>query len=178
MNRVINCGHDGISIEASQGHVREILKDLDLERGNHTATPCTVERKTEDNARIDESNRENQCEQGQCQTKHDWDTAGDGDDKNRMQMTNDARDVVNDCQALTSGGITKYRALEARISYSLQDRPDLRFSSMQVWCAMANPSASDLERSKRIGRYLVGKPRAVCFFHWQHGSAFGRQWGM
>ena len=32
---------------------------------------------------------------------------------------------------------------------------------------MANPSVSDMERVKRIGRYLVEKPRAECLFHWQ-----------
>ena len=54
---------------------------------------------------------------GQRQTKHDWDDAGDGEDKNRVQMTEDERDDVNDSQALTGGDITKYRALLARISY-------------------------------------------------------------
>ena len=34
--------------------------------------------------------------------------AGDGDDKNRVQMTNDERDDVNDSLALTGGDITKF----------------------------------------------------------------------
>ena len=57
--------------------------------------------------------------------------------------------------------MTKYRALVARISYLSQDRPDLKFASMQVCCAMASPSVLDMERVKRIGRYLAGKTRAV-----------------
>ena len=82
-----------------------------------------------------------------------------------MQTTGDERDDVNDSQALTGGDITKYRALVARISYLSQGRPDLKFAAMRVCCAMANPSASDLERVKRIRRYLVEKPRARCLFH-------------
>ena len=39
------------------------------------------------------------------------------------------RDDANDSQALTGGDITKYNALEARISYLSQDRPDLKFAS-------------------------------------------------
>ena len=31
----------------SETHVREILKDLELERANHSATPCPVERENE-----------------------------------------------------------------------------------------------------------------------------------
>ena len=50
---------------------RKIVKDLDLERANHAATPCTVEKKKEANAKSDGIKRRNQCEQGQRQTKHD-----------------------------------------------------------------------------------------------------------
>ena len=107
-----------------------------------------------------EASEKTQREPGQRQTKHDWDDAGDGDDKNRVQLKNDEHDDVNNSQALTHGDITKYRALVARISYLSQDRPDLKFAAMQVCCPMANPSASDLERVKRIGRYVVVKPRA------------------
>ena len=45
LNRVIVWNRDGITIEANQRHVREILKGLELERANHSATPCAVERK-------------------------------------------------------------------------------------------------------------------------------------
>ena len=47
LNRVIDWGCDGITIEADQRHVREILEDLELERANHSATPCAVEWKNE-----------------------------------------------------------------------------------------------------------------------------------
>ena len=103
---------------------------------------------------------QNQRGDGTNWKNQDGDDAGDGDDKNRVQMTNDERDDANDSQALTGCDITKYRELVARISDLSQDRPDVKFAAMQVCCAMANPSASDLERVKRIGRYLVGKPRA------------------
>ena len=40
LNRVIKWGCDGITIEADQRSVREILEDLQLEQANHAATPC------------------------------------------------------------------------------------------------------------------------------------------
>ena len=92
---------------------------------------------------------------------------GDGDDRDRPQM---ADDDANDSQGLTGGDITRYRALVARISCLSQDRPDLKFASMEVCCAMAQPSVRDMERVKRIGRYLAGKPRAKCWFRWQHSG--------
>ena len=107
LNRVIECDRDGITIGADQRHVREILRGLELERANHSATPCDV-------ARRDESKEEDQCRRGQ--TKHRWDDANDDDDKDRP-----------------------------RISYLSPDRPDLKFASMRVCCAMANPSMRDME---------------------------------
>ena len=62
---------------------------------------CNTDKECENKARSDGRKGENQCEQGQRQTKHDWDNTGDGDDKNRVQMTNNERDNANDSQALT-----------------------------------------------------------------------------
>ena len=62
-----------------------------------------------------------------------------------------------DSQALTGGDVTRYTALVARISNLSPDGPDLKFSSMQVCCAMAKPTTRDMELVKRIGRYLAGK---------------------
>ena len=159
LNRAIEWDRDGITTEADQRHVREMLKELLLERGNRSATPCAVERKDERGERSDESKGENRCGQGQTQTKHEWDGTSDGDDRDRPQM---GGDDANDSQALTGGDITRYRALDSRISYLSQFRPDLKFASMQVCCAVAKPSVRDMERVKRIGRYLAGKPRTEC----------------
>ena len=108
-----------------------MMKGLQLERGNHAATPCAVER-------TDESKGENRC--GRGQTKRRWDDVNDDDSEDRPRMADD--DAI-DSQALTGGDITRYRALVARISYLSQDRPDFKFASMR-----------DMECVKRIGRYL------------------------
>ena len=57
-NGVIEWDRDGMTIEADQRHVREMIKGLELERANHSATPCDVERR-------DESKGENRCGRGQ-----------------------------------------------------------------------------------------------------------------
>ena len=127
----------------------EILKGFELEQANRSATPCGVEER-------DEGEGKSRCKQEQTQAEHEWDNANDGDrDGPRMVDDNDP-----DSQALTNGDITRYRALVARIRYLSLDRPDLKFSSEQVCCAMAKLTTRDMERVKRIGRYLVGKPKA------------------
>ena len=121
------------------------------------------------NTRSDESKGENRFEQGQTQTKHEWDGMGDGDGdgRNKLQM---AGYDANDSQASSGGDITRYRALVARISYLSEDRSGLKFASMQVCCAMAEPSVCDMESVTRIGRYFAGKPRAKCWFRWQQSG--------
>ena len=96
-----------------------------------------------------------------------WDDVSEGDDRYRPQMEDDDD---NDSHALAGGDISRYRALVARISYLSQDRPDLKFASMQVCCAMVKPSARGMERVKRIGRYVAGKPRAKCWLRWQQSG--------
>ena len=102
--------------------------------------------------------RENKCDQGQTQTKHEWAVMGDGDGRNRQHVTSDD---ASDSLAFTGGDVTKYRALVARISHSSQDRPDLKFTSTQVCCAMAKLSVRDMERAKRIGSYFKATRRSV-----------------
>ena len=107
LNRVIEWNRDGITIEADQRHVREILKGLELERVNHSATPRAVDRR-------DEGKGESRHGQRQTQTEHEWSSASNSDDRDRPQV---ADDDDTDSQALANGDITRYRALVARISY-------------------------------------------------------------
>ena len=101
LNNVIERSRDGTTIEADQRHVREIMKDLELQRANHSATHA-------------DSKGENRRGRRQTQTKHEWDGTGDGDGRDRPQMSGDD---ANDSQALTGGDITRYRALVARVCY-------------------------------------------------------------
>ena len=45
LNRVIKWSRDGITIEADQRHVSEMLKDLEVEQANQAATPCNMDKK-------------------------------------------------------------------------------------------------------------------------------------
>ena len=143
LNRVIEWNRDGITIEAHQRHVRDILKGLELERPNRSATPCAVERK-------DEGKGESRRGQGQTQTEHEWDNANNSDDRDRQQM---ADDDDRESQALTNGDITRYRALVARISYFSQDRPDLKFASMQVDCKTNDAGPGTRQEDRTIPRW-------------------------
>ena len=125
------------------------MKGLELERANHSATPCDVKSR-------DESKGENRC--GRGQTKYRWNDMNGDDNRDRPRMVDDN---AIDSQALTGGNVTRYRALVARISYLSQDRPDLKLAAAQVCCAMANPSLADREQSAGSAGSIVGNWRRI-----------------
>ena len=155
LNRVIEWDRDGITIEAD---VRQIMKGLELERADHSATPCDVAKRDECKGRTD-------ADEGRPSTnglmRTTMTTETDPGWPMTMPMTARHSQVVT---------FTRHGALVARISYLSQDRPDLKFASMRACCAMAKPSMRDMEYVKRIGKYLVGKPRAKCWFRWQQSG--------
>ena len=124
LNRVHEWDRDGITNEADQRHVREIVKGLELERANHRRTDADEGRPSTDD--------------DVTKTDPGWPMT--------MPMTARHSQVVS------------------------QDRPDLKFALIRVCCSVAKPSMREMECVKRIGRYLVGKPRAKCWFRWQQSG--------
>ena len=62
---------------------------------------------------------------------------------------------------------TSYRAPVARCNHLAPDRPDIAFSVKELAKAMSKPIVRDMQRLKRLARYLKGKPRLVSLFNWQ-----------
>ncbi len=62
---------------------------------------------------------------------------------------------------------TDYRALAARANYLAQDRPDIQYIVKEICRAMSDPQIDDWRRLKRLGRFLLGRPRLVQNFAWQ-----------
>ena len=57
---------------------------------------------------------------------------------------------------------TMFRAVAARLNYLSQDRPDIAFATMKLCSKMFRPDAQDSKNMKRVGRFLVGRPRVGC----------------
>ena len=62
---------------------------------------------------------------------------------------------------------TSYRAFVARCNYLSPDRPDIAFAVKELAKAMSKPTRGDMQRFKRLARYLKGKPRLLLNFNWQ-----------
>ena len=62
---------------------------------------------------------------------------------------------------------TSYRGMSARANYLAQDRMDIQYAVKEISREMAKPTRGGMRKLKRLGRYLVGKPRVVTEYPWQ-----------
>ena len=137
LNRVITWGEDGISYEADQRHAEIAVKELGLEKAKPVTTP---------------GSRDDASKMGAVNV---------GQDKELLNMFMDNNELLTGTEA------TRFRAITARLNYLAQDRPDVQYSIKEVARRMATPRQGDWLALKRLGRYLLGAPRAVQHFWWQ-----------
>ena len=85
-------------------------------------------------------------------------TAGEDDKEWRMEE-----------EAEELGGLQakEFRALAARANYLAADRADIQFAVKELCRGMAKPTRGDWRKIKRLGRYLIGKPRVVVNYVYQ-----------
>ena len=62
---------------------------------------------------------------------------------------------------------TAYRALGARANFLSIERSDIQYAAKEICRRMSKPRVGDWHRLKRLGRYLLGKPRAIQCYNWQ-----------
>ena len=62
---------------------------------------------------------------------------------------------------------TIFRALAARANYLSADRPDCQFAAKEICRWMSSPTELSWLALKRLGRYLLGRPRFVCRYVFQ-----------
>ena len=72
-----------------------------------------------------------------------------------------------DRERLKNQDASQYRALAARANYLVLDRLDIQYAVKAICRGMSNPTRGDLRRLRRLGRYLVGRPRCVWSFEFQ-----------
>ena len=81
--------------------------------------------------------------------------------KEEGRTTNDCREELDGEQA------SQYRALIARCNYISPERPDIAFAVKEFSRSMSKPTKGDWLKLKRLGRYLVGRPRLQQVYSWQ-----------
>ena len=70
-------------------------------------------------------------------------------------------------QPMVESEATQYRAIVARCNFLAVDRPDIMYASKECSRKMSSPANGDWAALKRLGRYLIFRPRVVHVFKWQ-----------
>ena len=64
-------------------------------------------------------------------------------------------------EPLNGQDATQFRALAARGNYLAQDRVDIAYAVKELTRCMSKPTSKDMVTLKRLGRYMVGRPRLI-----------------
>ena len=75
-------------------------------------------------------------------------------------------------KALEGATATLYRSMVMRLNYLAQDRPDIQFACKELAKGMSSPTEGHWQSLKRLGRYLVFRPRLVLNYDYQSHSTF------
>ncbi len=159
LNRVICWTADGITYEADQRHAEIVIEELGLTGAKTVATPGT---------------REDAARAGPPTTTKVTGSSGSADGPSRTDVSSGDygylrfEDVPLEPQELLApSDASRYKGLAARLNYLAQDRPDVQYAVKEVARRMSKPTTGDWGLLKRLGRYLLGAPRALQTFRWQ-----------
>ena len=85
-------------------------------------------------------------------------------------LSNPSADEVkrpDDSVELNANYTTQYKSIVARANYLAADRTDIQYAVKTLAMSMSKPTHGDWQKLKRLGRYLVGRPRLVICYDWQ-----------
>ena len=63
--------------------------------------------------------------------------------------------------------LSLYQSLAASLNYFALDRLDIMYAVKELMWKLGNPNEDDLQKLKRVARYLIVNPRLVMQFPWQ-----------
>ena len=82
--------------------------------------------------------------------------------------TKDEGNTKPDCAEPLSGAkSSEYRARTARLNYLAADKPDIAFAVKELARPMGAPTSGCWDKLRRLGRYLLHRPRMVFRFDHQ-----------
>ena len=80
-------------------------------------------------------------------------------DENLCKSENDAQ--------LEGWQVQKFRSLAARANYLSADRPDIQYRVKELCRDMSAPTSVSWVKLKRVGKFLVHRPRLVWNYQWE-----------
>jgi hypothetical protein len=171
LNKVVRATPVGIELEADPRHAELVVKELNLENAKPSSVPgskessnseipktstATASRHTK--ARIAIESEVSSIESATKSAGEDqWD-----EPEEEIEVKDDESE-----EELDAAGAKLYRSVAARLNYLSPDRADIGYAVKEAARNMSAPKVSDLRRLRKIGKYLLGRPRLVSLFKFQ-----------
>ena len=164
LGRRIRWEKAGITYEADDRHVPKIVEALGIQNAKTAATPMVKDEEEEvqdaSRRRGGEEEETSRRRGGEEEESEPGEARPGGKTMRKTSSGWKSRELGN-------GEARKFRSIVARCNYLASDRPDIQFATRVCSAGMATPSELDWTRLKRLGRYLLGRPSAKCWFEWQ-----------
>ena len=145
LGRILSFRPDGVTLEADPCHAEQAIDELGLRAAKGVATPGVPDSKPGP-ADLPRRRRE-------AVWRDDGQAHDDGDEE------------LEDPK-LVGEQFTLYQSVAARLNYYALDRPDLQYAVKELMRKMSCPTANDMVRLKRVGRYLLTAPRVAMYYPW------------
>ena len=176
LNKVVRATAEGLELEADPRHSELVVQELGLQeakvspvpgskeeaRRPTTAATTTIPQKANTKntqARIDVESNLDSIESARKSV---------ADDKGGIEIVDEVKVEGDETEEkLDAAGSKLYRSVAARLNYLSPDRPDISYAVKEAARNMSAPTEADLRRLRKIGKYLLGRPRLVSKFAYQ-----------
>ena len=177
LNKVVRETSEGIELEADPRHVEIAIRELGIEQCKAANTPGCKE-----NSRAEVNGKKMSQNDIRKRLRHDDDNDDDGrpveaiseakesagaNDKWECREEPEEQTGQEKDELLGPAEARLYRGVAARFNYIAPDRADIAYAVKETARSMSAPKASDLRKLRRLGKYLIGRPRLVMKFRWQ-----------
>ena len=174
LNKVVRATDKGIELEADPRHAELVIKELNLESAKPSAVPgAKVESKASTGPTVAGTGAMSKNTQARVALSKDAmsiDSARKSVEDDEWS-DNPEEEVQVDCdeleELLDATGARLYRGVAARLNYLSPDRADIGYAVKEAARNMSAPRHSDLKKLRKIGKYLLGKPRLISKFAYQ-----------
>ena len=163
LNKVVRMTGDGVELEADPRHAELVIKELGLQGAKASPVPGAKDESRKSRGSTPESRRaERQVDSIGNAKKSAGDEVWDTEHFDEITPEGDEQDEL-----LGPEEARIYRGVAARLNYIAPDRCDISYAVKESARCMSAPTVAGLQRLKKIGKYLIGKPRLVSYFQWQ-----------
>ena len=183
LNKVVRATASGIELEADPRHAEIVIKELQLESSKPSLVPGSKEEVKKSATQTAQTSAKpsrhsiarmaveeevsEECIARMAASIESARRSAPDDQWHDSAATEVEPEPDEIEEELDAASARLYRSVAARLNYLSPDRADIGYAVKEAARSMSSPKPSDLAKLRKIGKYLLGKPRLVSKFVFQ-----------